>query len=164
MQKVTEQAKNAVRGALNGIMDDTVVIKRSYHDDITSGVMLCYKKELKLTQFSAELPWLNNHQNISCIPEGVYDVIAHVSPKFGKCFWVKDVDGRGGILFHTLNYVFDEMPGDGNDEVESRGCIGPAKEIKDINGDGHDDGSSSKRALNDMIALYPNGFTLIITS
>ena len=59
-----------------------------------------------------ELPWKNNRRNISCIPLGTYEVIGHVSPKFGKCYWVKDVPGRSEILFHV-----------GNSPKDSRGCI-----------------------------------------
>jgi hypothetical protein len=64
--------------------------------------------------YTAENPWLNNRQNVSCIPEGVYRAILHDSPKFGRCLWVQDVPERTEILVHVANSQTDVL-----------GCIGP---------------------------------------
>jgi hypothetical protein len=52
---------------------------------------------------TVERPWLGNKPFESCIPEGVYTVKRHVSPKFGVCFKVQDVHNRTHILFHVGN-------------------------------------------------------------
>lgn len=55
-----------------------------------------------------ERPWLNNRQNISCIPCGVYrvDYMARSSSgKYKGVYWVRDVPGRSGILIHNGNIV-----------------------------------------------------------
>lgn len=39
-----------------------------------------------------ELPFLDNQQNISCIPNGEYVMVKHKSPKFGNCFKVFEMD------------------------------------------------------------------------
>lgn len=59
-----------------------------------------------------ERPYLNNQRNISAIPAGLYRLTKHISPKFGRCFWVHDVPNRSSILIHAGNTVND-----------TRGCI-----------------------------------------
>lgn len=92
--------------------------------------------------FTLELPNLNddgiegNERRKSCIPEGVYPVVRHNSPKFGKCFWVKDVPGRDGILIHPGNYHWHTL-----------GCILVGIEHEDRNKDGLLDVVSSRRAM-----------------
>ena len=54
-----------------------------------------------------ELPWLDNQARISCIPVGHYKTHYHISPTFGRCFWVQDVPGRSEILIHKGNYNRD---------------------------------------------------------
>lgn len=59
-----------------------------------------------------ELPWNNNEQNISCIPDGFYSVHRSTSALHGPCFRFSYVRGRSGILFHAGNTIED-----------TRGCI-----------------------------------------
>jgi len=59
-----------------------------------------------------ERPYLNNQRNISAIPSGNYRLTKHISPKFGRCFWVHDVPNRSSILIHA-----------GNTTNDTRGCI-----------------------------------------
>jgi hypothetical protein len=59
-----------------------------------------------------ENPWLDNERNISCIPEGTYKAVRHISPKYGGCFKVLDVPNRSDILIHPGNY-----------ERDTKGCI-----------------------------------------
>ena len=54
--------------------------------------------------FTLELPWRDNKQNVSCIPAGHYTVIPRTSPKYGKHYHVREVDGRGYILLHKGNF------------------------------------------------------------
>ena len=43
--------------------------------------------------YSVELPWLGNERDVSCIPEGEYQLAYLESPKFGKRLHVIDVYG-----------------------------------------------------------------------
>lgn len=76
--------------------------------------------------YSMELPWRDNLNSLSCIPEGVYTVAIRKSPKYGKVYHVKNVPGRSYILIHPLNVA-------GNIEMgyktESEGCIGLGKRL-----------------------------------
>ncbi len=56
--------------------------------------------------------WKSNEQNVSCIPAGTYLCTRIDSPRFGKTFEVRDVEGRDHILFHC-----------GNTEEDTHGCI-----------------------------------------
>lgn len=71
-----------------------------------------------------EKPWLSNMRGVSCIPEGRYVALRHVSPKFGETFWLQEVPGRSGILFHK-----------GNVESDSQGCILVGEQFNPINGE-----------------------------
>lgn len=70
--------------------------------------------------YTLELPWNNNVRNISCIPEGEYNVKVmkseHFSLKMGHAVYLPQVLGvpnRDGILIHGANTVNDLL-----------GCIG----------------------------------------
>lgn len=101
-----------------------------------------------------ELPWRNNERNKSCIPAGAYgnyEVVPHTSPKHGKCFLVKNVSGREGILIHTLNFP-----------NQTEGCIGVGMDFADIDKDGGIDIIRSREALNSLLKKAPKGFNLTI--
>lgn len=98
-----------------------------------------------------ELPWKDNERRVSCIPEGKYRVEKHFSPRFKKCFWVKNVEGRSEILIHA-----------GNTKNDTLGCILPGVDLKDINGDKHIDVTSSKTAINKLLGLLPDSFEIEI--
>lgn len=80
---------------------------------------------------TAELPWKDNLPNVSCIPTGVYKLWPHVSPKFGKCFLVKDVPNRSHILFHVGNFAGDTSL---NLRSDSDGCILTGSAVADLRG------------------------------
>lgn len=64
--------------------------------------------------YTVERPWLDNQQNISCIPTGFYQLIRVDSPRFGPGTWeVAAVTGRSHILIHVANTAADVI-----------GCIG----------------------------------------
>jgi hypothetical protein len=100
---------------------------------------------------SMELPWLDNKKNISCIPPGKYDAVKHVSPKFGECFWIKDVPGREEILIHRGNYNKD-----------TKGCILPGRSFADIDNDGSVDVTNSGNTLKDLLKILPESFKITI--
>ena len=101
-----------------------------------------------LSVFTLELPDLNNDGIVgnevrkSCIPDGTYRVTRHSSPKFGRCFWIRDVPGRSAILIHPGNYHHHTL-----------GCILVGMDQKDLNSDGLIDNVSSKKAM-DLLLNY----------
>lgn len=96
-----------------------------------------------LFQFKTlELPWENNTQRISCIPAGlIYMITKHESPKFGECYWVKNVPNRSEVLIHPGNY-----------HTQILGCILPGRDHIDINGDGQLDVTSSKATMTELLS------------
>lgn len=91
-----------------------------------------------------ELPWKNNANNISCIPEGEYIAEVHNSPNFGKCLWLKEVEDRSEILIHPANYVH-----------QLRGCIALGNTRLEIDNDGQLDVSQSRKTVNQLLNLIP---------
>lgn len=71
--------------------------------------------------YTIERPWLNNKQDVSCIPAGRYkaerDMYYGGDGPGGKrdyeCFEIRNVPGRAEIKIHIANYVKDII-----------GCIG----------------------------------------
>lgn len=105
-----------------------------------------------------ELPWLNNANGISCIPEGFYEVVKRKSPAHGLCFHVKSigkdqVEGREWILIHAGNYY-----------TEIKGCILVGRLHTDINKDGLKDVSDSKATLKALLKVAPDKFIMQVMS
>lgn len=96
--------------------------------------------------FTLELPDLNNdgikdnEVRESCIPDGIYPVHKHSSPKFGRTFWIKEVPGRSAILIHPGNYYYHTL-----------GCILVGTDQRDLNKDGLIDNVSSKKAMRALL-------------
>ena len=129
-----------------------LLLKRSYFEKGTNGALFINGV---LICFMIELPWKDNKKEISCIPEGSYNVIPRVSKRFGNHLHVQDVYNRSLILIHPAN----------NAEKELRGCLAP---VSQLNGIGQ--GWSSRAALNKLQSLCYQTYdlhqkvTLIITS
>jgi hypothetical protein len=70
--------------------------------------------------YTLELPWRDNQRNISCIPEGEYDVRIRISPKYGQVYHVKKVPNRSYILIHSGNWAGDTSKGY---RTHVNGCI-----------------------------------------
>jgi len=91
-------------------------LKRTYHNAFCTGefsingVHLC---------FSIELPWKDNQQSVSCIPEGFYPIRFRTSPKFSKHLHIPEVKDRKWILIHPANDAQKEL----------KGCIAPVMEL-----------------------------------
>ena len=89
-----------------------------------------------------ELPWLDNHPFISCIPAGEYWIKRRWSPKLGNHLKVLDVPDRTDILIHSLNFY-----------TQTQGCIGVGKRLVDINNDGWKDITNSRETLNIILSF-----------
>lgn len=85
---------------------------RTYYPDGTNGEIFFNK-----TRFcsSIELPWRNNQHQVSCIPEGKYELLIRYSEKFKWHLQLKNVKDRDLILIHPANDARKEL----------KGCIAP---------------------------------------
>ena len=66
-----------------------------------------------------ELPWKNNETQVSCIPEGRYELKERYNTKFGWHVIVSGVQNRDFILIHPANNALREL----------KGCISPVTTI-----------------------------------
>jgi hypothetical protein len=80
-----------------------------YNDKNLNGIV--DEGDTHLTE-TLELNWRDNRRNISCIPEGNYEIRKRKSKKFDYHFTVKDVPNRSYILLHP-----------GTKPTQSKGCI-----------------------------------------
>ena len=118
----------------------------------TNGVLYVVDEDKILFEcYTLELPWKDNQRRVSCIPEGEYKAIKHHSPKFGNSVWIQDVPNRSEILIHPANYVRQLL-----------GCIAVGKDLKDIDGDGLEDTTSSRNTMNELLELLPDSFEVKI--
>lgn len=86
---------------------------RTYDPEGTNG-------ELKLVVCNTiELPWLQNERNVSCIPEGRYELRKRFIKKFGLHLLVVDVPDRSWILIHPANDA----------KTQLKGCIAPVTQL-----------------------------------
>ncbi len=128
------------------------ILSRTYNHYETIGTLMIMEGEKPLFKCKTiELPWYNNQNNFSCIPEGIYNVIKHTSPRHGNCFKVLDVPGRTDILIHKGNYTSDTL-----------GCILPGAGFADINNDGSMDVFDSTKTMNSLMEILPQNFKLVI--
>ncbi len=74
--------------------------------------------------YTAELPFRDNKQCLSCIPEGSYKVVHYKSKRRGSCYHVTDVPNRTSVLFHSGNYAGAVDKGF---LTHSKGCVLPGK-------------------------------------
>ena len=72
--------------------------------------------------YTMEPPWRDNLPNRSCIPAGLYEVVPHLSPRYGRCLMVAEVPARTHILVHAGNVGGDLELGL---HTHTLGCILP---------------------------------------
>ncbi len=113
---------------------------RTYYPGGTTGRIL---SQGSLLTYCIELPWKNNHTQVSCIPEGRYRVTQRYNEHFGMHFQVMDVPGRQDICIHPAN---DAM-------LELKGCIAPVSILT-----GEDRGCRSREALAKLISCTRDAF------
>jgi len=111
---------------------------RTYYPNGTNGQLLLNGDKLCST---IELAWKNNASQISCIPEGEYELRKRWSPKFGWHLLLMNVPGREYILIHPANDALQEL----------KGCIAP---VSFLTGEGK--GNGSRMALQKLKEkVYP---------
>lgn len=101
-----------------------------------------------------EPPDKGNQHNISCIPEGTYEVVkeeTHEGHEYPH-FRVLDVPNRAGILWHRGNYFKDTL-----------GCLLVGKSFGDRNSDGILDVLSSTETLQKLYDILPDKFQATYT-
>jgi len=89
-----------------------LTLYRAYFEGGTNGTLFCSGNFLCHT---IELPWRDNKRNVSCIPEGRYEIATRYSSHFKHHLWVKNVPQRSLILLHPANNALKEL----------QGCIAP---------------------------------------
>ena len=99
--------------------------------------------------YTVEKPWVDNQQNISCIPTGTYQLGLVNSPKFGPATWeIKDVPNRSHILIHAGNTANDVI-----------GCVavgmGVFGQLQGV--------SNSRKAIENLYLMMSNKITEEIT-
>ena len=108
---------------------------RTYYPAGTNGKI---RYQDRLMMYSIELPWKDNHAQVSCIPEGRYELVKRWSPKFNRHLQVMNVPKRNFILIHPANDALKEL----------KGCIAP---VSIITGAGM--GLRSRMALETLTSL-----------
>lgn len=128
-----------------------VFLKRIKSDDkITLGYLLDFDRpKIELCKI-LENPWLNNQQNISCIPKGTYIVEKYSSEKYPDVWEIKNVANRTYILIHAGNFLKD-----------TQGCVLVGQSFKQ-----YKDSfmvTNSAKTLNFLRAYLPDSFILNIS-
>jgi hypothetical protein len=123
-----------------------LLLERTYLPNQTLGKMRIFKDDEIVGVLSTlELPWKDNHKQISCIPAGTYKVERYSSPKFPNTFQVLNVPNRSAILLHVGNYNTDTL-----------GCILVGFRHVDINNDDLLDVAESRKAMNFLRIVTKN--------
>ncbi len=78
---------------------------RTYFPNGTNGELYYNDKRLC---FTIELLWLQNKSQVSCVPEGRYEVVKRFSEHNGWHLLLKEVKGRALFLIHPANDALKE--------------------------------------------------------
>ena len=117
-----------------------LVLYRTYFKKGTNGALFIHNQFLG---FTIELPWRENKRNISCIPEGKYELKARFSEKFKHHLQLENVPGRSLILLHPANDALKEL----------EGCIAPVTQLTGIG-----KGLSSRLLMQKVVASCYQAF------
>ena len=120
-----------------------LLLQRAYFKQGTNGTLFASDTSFDSAQdrflcHTIELPWRNNQRNISCIPEGKYEVIPRFSKKFKHHLILKNVANRSFILFHPANDAQRDLAG----------CIAPVTYLSGIG-----KGVYSRDAMQKLLSL-----------
>ncbi|NGM67373.1 DUF5675 family protein [Sphingobacterium sp. SGR-19] len=116
-------------------LKSTLVLRRTYGEQGTNGTIYFNGEKICHT---IELPWRNNLQRLSCIPEGCYKLEKRKYTKHGEQIGIPAVLGREAILIHAANNAMKQL----------MGCIAPVTELT-----GEGTGDESGKALDKLKAL-----------
>lgn len=111
------------------------VLQRAYFKEGANGTLFCSGSFLCHT---IELPWKDNKRNISCIPEGTYEIVSRYSKRFQNHLLIKGVTNRRLILFHPANNALEEL----------EGCIAPVTYLSGIG-----KGTQSRAVMQKLMSL-----------
>jgi len=119
------------------------VLHRAYFKEGTNGTLFCSGSPFDNAQgkflcHTIELPWEDNKRNISCIPEGTYEIVTRYSKHFQNHLLVKGVTNRRLILFHPANNALKEL----------EGCIAPVTYLSGIG-----KGTQSRPVMQKLLSL-----------
>jgi len=92
--------------------------------------------------FTLEKPWLDNQENISCIPVGEYCYYSRTSTRNGKVLQLENVEDRTSIQIHAGNYI-----------NQTQGCILVGDSIRLLNNDKIPDVANSRNTLTNLLEL-----------
>ena len=92
--------------------------------------------------FTLEKPWLDNQENISCIPVGEYCYYSSTSTRNGKVLQLENVEDRTSIQIHAGNYI-----------NQTQGCILVGDSIRLLNNDKIPDVANSRNTLTNLLEL-----------
>lgn len=121
-----------------------LVLHRTYFEEGTNGVLFINGA---FFGFTIELPWRDNAKNLSCIPEGTYEVCPRFSKRFKHHLMLIGVENRHLILIHG-----------GNDaQRDLRGCIAPVTQLTGLG-----KGAQSQVILQQLVSLCYQSFDLNI--
>jgi hypothetical protein len=113
-------------------------LNREYFPKGTNGELLLNGDKVCST---IELPWKNNEHQVSCIPEGRYELQKRYTPRFGKHLILLNVPNRSYILLHAANDALKEI----------KGCIAS---VTTLTGEGR--GTQARLALAKLVSIvYP---------
>ncbi|MFC4722236.1 DUF5675 family protein [Geojedonia litorea] len=120
-----------------------LVLERAYFKEGTNGTLFCsyglFNAPLgRFLCHTIELPWKDNKRTVSCIPEGIYEIVPRFSTKFSHHLLVKGVPDRSLILIHPANDALKEL----------EGCIAPVTYLSGLG-----TGTQSKTALQKLLSL-----------
>lgn len=101
--------------------------------------------------YTVELPWCDNKTDVSCIPEGVYQVEAYQSPKHGDVWKIMGTAPRQNIEIHPANDIADLL-----------GCIGVGDSLGNVNG--LPAVLNSQKTFSMLKSTLPSNFQLTIRS
>ena len=91
-----------------------------------------YDDHGKVLCVTIEKPWLNNENDISCVPSGVYSFKPRMSPSQGATYYLENkalgvsLNGEGDRTYIQIDVA--------NTEDELLGCIAVGKDFSVING------------------------------
>jgi hypothetical protein len=137
-------------------------IKRSYTPKQTLGEATLSIDGNIVFQFKTlELAWLNNERQISCIPEGTYNVKVRTSQKYKRHLHILDVPNRSYILIHPANFAGSKNPKTGKSDL--LGCVAVGKTHNDLDNDGILDITHSISTMKILMGMIKDNDVITIT-